>query len=90
MFLPYAFSYDVEKWRAFGWNTIEIDGHNMAALHKAFDTAKKIKEKPTIIIAKTIKGKGVTFMENVADFHGRAPSPDETGLAMKELNELKP
>ncbi len=76
-----------EKWRGFGWYVIEADGHNMAALHKAFDTAKKIKEKPTVIIAKTIKGKGVSFMENVVDFHGRAPSADETGLALRELRE---
>ena len=76
-----------EKWRGFGWYVIEVDGHNMAALHKAFDTAKKIKEKPTVIIAKTIKGKGVSFMENVVDFHGRAPSADETGLALRELRE---
>ncbi len=76
-----------EKWRGFGWNPVEIDGHNMAAIHKAFDTAKKIKEKPTIIIAKTIKGKGVSFMENVVDFHGRSPSESETTLAIKELNK---
>lgn len=76
-----------EKWRAFGWYVLEIDGHNMAAIHKAFDTAKKIKEKPTIAIAKTIKGKGVSFMENVVDFHGRAPSGDETKLAYKELSK---
>jgi transketolase len=75
-----------EKWRGFGWHVIEVDGHNMAALHKAFETAKKIKERPTILIAKTIKGKGVSFMENVVDFHGRAPSEDETGRAVKELN----
>ena len=74
-----------EKWRAFGWHVIEINGHNMAAIHKALDTAKKIKEKPTIVIAKTIKGKGVSFMENVADFHGRAPTQDEATLALKEL-----
>ncbi len=76
-----------EKWRAFGWYVLEIDGHNMGAIHKAFDTAKKIKEKPTIVIAKTIKGKGVSFMENVVDFHGRAPSSDETKLAFKELSK---
>ena len=75
-----------EKWRAFGWYALEVDGHNMAAIHKAFDIAKKIKEKPTIVIAKTIKGKGVSFMENIADFHGRAPSQDEAGLAIRELN----
>ena len=74
-----------EKWRGFGWHVIEVDGHNMAGLHKAFETAKKIKESPTILIAKTIKGKGVSFMENVVDFHGRAPSKDETGIALREL-----
>lgn len=74
-----------EKWRSFGWYVIEADGHNMSSLHKAFDTAKKIKEKPTIIIANTIKGKGVSFMENIVDFHGRAPSKDETSIALKEL-----
>jgi len=75
-----------EKWRGFGWNVIEIDGHNMAAIHRAFDAAKKVKMRPTVIIAKTIKGKGVSFMENVVDFHGRAPSQDETRLALKEFN----
>ncbi len=75
-----------DKWRAFGWHVLEIDGHNMAAIHKAFDTAKKNKGKPTIIIAKTIKGKGVSFMENVVDFHGRAPSAEETPVALKELS----
>ena len=74
-----------DKWRSFGWHVVETNGHHMAAIHKAFDVAKKTKEKPTIIIAKTIKGKGVSFMENVADFHGRAPSSSETGIAMKEL-----
>jgi len=76
-----------DKWRSFGWHVIEVDGHNMAALHKAFDVAKKNKGKPTIIIAKTIKGKGVSFMENIADFHGRAPSADETHIAVKELGK---
>lgn len=78
-----------EKWRSFGWHVIEIDGHNMANIYKAFETAKKIKEKPTMIIAKTIKGKGVSFMENVVDFHGRAPSLQESDLAVKELNAKK-
>ncbi len=77
----------VDKWRSFGWNCIEIDGHNMASIHKAFDAAKKFKGKPSIIIAKTIKGKGVSFMENVVDFHGRAPSKDETDIAIKELKK---
>ncbi len=74
-----------DKWRAFGWHVIEIDGHNLKQILSAFDAAAKIKGKPSIIIARTIKGKGVSFMENVCDFHGRAPTKDETGQAMKEL-----
>jgi transketolase len=75
----------VEKWRAFGWHTIEIDGHNMAQILAAYDEAKTIKNKPAIIIAHTIKGKGVSFMENVVDFHGRAPTKEEAEKALKEL-----
>ncbi|MFH0877492.1 MAG: transketolase [Candidatus Omnitrophota bacterium] len=74
-----------EKWRAFGWHVLDIDGHNMNAILKAFETAKKIREKPTMIIAKTIKGKGVAFMENVVDFHGRPPTSDEAQRALKDL-----
>jgi transketolase len=73
------------KWQAFGWHTIEIDGHNMQEILDAYDQAKTIKGKPTIIIARTIKGKGVSFMENTADFHGRAPTAEETKIALKEL-----
>lgn len=78
-----------QKWLGFGWHVLEIDGHNMSAIHKAFDAAKKIKGKPTIIIAKTIKGKGVSFMENVADFHGRAPTQAEMEVALRELGRKK-
>lgn len=74
-----------DKWKAFGWHTIQIDGHNFKEILSAFDEAKKIKDKPAIIIAKTIKGKGVSFMENVCEFHGRAPTKDETEQAMREL-----
>jgi len=73
------------KWQAFGWQTIEIDGHNMKEILSAFQEAKTIKGKPTIIIARTIKGKGVSFMENVVDFHGRAPTKEEAERALKEL-----
>lgn len=73
------------KWQAFGWHTIEIDGHNMQAILSAYAEAKTIKGKPTIIIARTIKGKGVSFMENALDFHGRAPTPEEAEKALKEL-----
>lgn len=73
------------KWQAFGWNTIEIDGHKMKEILSAFDEAKTVKGKPTIIIAHTIKGKGVSFMENICDFHGRAPTKEEAEKALKEL-----
>ncbi len=73
------------KWKAFGWHTIEIDGHNMQQILNAYDEAKTIQDKPTIIIARTIKGKGVSFMENAVDFHGRAPTAEEAERALKEL-----
>ena len=73
------------KWQAFGWNTIEIDGHNMAQILDAYEKAKNFKGKPTIIIARTVKGKGVSFMENVVDFHGRPPTKEEAVKALKEL-----
>lgn len=74
------------KWESFGFNVIEVDGHDIKQLIEAFETSKTIKEKPSIIIANTIKGKGVSFMENKAEWHGKAPSEEEYGLAMKELN----
>ncbi|MCX5706570.1 MAG: transketolase, partial [Candidatus Omnitrophica bacterium] len=73
------------KWQAFGWHTIEIDGHNMQRILAAYEEAKTIKAKPAVIIARTIKGKGVSFMENVVDFHGRAPTKEEAEKALKEL-----
>lgn len=75
----------VDKWLAFGWHTIEIDGHNLKEILNAFELAKGVKNKPTIIIAHTIKGKGVSFMENVVDFHGRSPTKEEEKKALKEL-----
>ncbi|MFH0935575.1 MAG: transketolase [Candidatus Omnitrophota bacterium] len=75
----------VAKWQAFGWNTLEINGHNIVEILSAYAQAAKLKGKPTIIIAHTIKGKGVSFMENVCDFHGRAPTPEEAERALKEL-----
>jgi transketolase len=73
------------KWQAFGWHTIEINGHSVKEILSAYDQAKTIKGKPSIIIARTVKGKGVSFMENVCDFHGRAPTKDEAEKALKEL-----
>ena len=74
-----------EKWRAFGWNAIEIDGHDFAAIRKAFEQADATKGKPTCVVAHTIKGKGVSFMENNPKFHGAAPTADEMKLALQEL-----
>jgi transketolase len=75
----------VAKWQAFGWHTIEIDGHNIKEIISAYQKAQDFKAKPGIIIAHTIKGKGVSFMENVVDFHGRAPTKEEADEAIKEL-----
>ena len=75
----------ISKWQAFGWHAIEIDGHNMEEILAAYKEAKTIKNKPTMIIAHTVKGKGVSFMENVCDFHGRAPTKEEAEKALKEL-----
>lgn len=74
-----------DKWRAFGWHVIELDGHDIPALQKAFAEAAATKGKPTVIIAHTVKGKGVSFMENSPKYHGVAPTPEEVELALKEL-----
>ena len=74
-----------EKFKSFGFQVINIDGHNIQEIIDAFDVAKTVKGKPTCIIAKTIKGKGVSFMENKAEWHGKAPSEEEYKIAMDEL-----
>ncbi len=74
-----------KKWQAFGWHVIEIDGHDFAQLIEAFNQAKLVRGQPTVIIAHTIKGKGVSFMENNVDFHGKAPNATEVEIALKEL-----
>ncbi len=76
-----------EKFKAFGWNVITIDGHNYEEIYNAIMTAKSTKDKPTVIVAKTIKGKGVSFMENNASWHGVAPKPEQYEQAIKELDE---
>jgi transketolase len=76
------------KFAAFGWNVLEVDGHDYEALAKAFDQADAWAEessKPTCIVANTVKGKGVSFMENVAGWHGKAPNKDQMDAAMLEL-----
>ena len=75
-----------EKFKSFGFNVINIDGHNMAEILQAFETAKVTKGKPTAIIAKTVKGKGVSFMENNAKWHGKAPNDEECEKALLELS----
>lgn len=74
-----------EKFQNFGFNVIEIDGHDIEQIKQAFKEAKEIKNKPTCIIAKTIKGKGVSFMENKAEWHGKAPNQEEYRQALSEL-----
>jgi transketolase len=74
-----------DKWRGFGWHAIELDGHDVAALQRAFAEAATVKGKPTVLIAHTVKGKGVSFMENNPKFHGQAPTPEEAVRALAEL-----
>ena len=74
-----------EKWRAFGWHAIELDGHSIPALQSAFAEAAEVKGKPTVLIANTIKGKGVSFMENNPKYHGVAPTEKEMELALQEI-----
>ena len=75
----------VDKWRAFGWHVIDIDGHDMAQVVAALEEAKSHKGKPTMIVANTVKGKGVSYMENVCEWHGRAPCQEEAEQALEEL-----
>lgn len=74
-----------EKWRAFGWHTLELDGHDIAALQAAFAEAADTRGVPTALVCHTVKGKGVSFMENNPKFHGIAPTPAEVVLALREL-----
>ena len=74
-----------EKFRSFGFQIIKIDGNDIDEILKAFEVAKNVKGKPTCIIAKTIKGKGISFMENKAGWHGKAPNKEEYDKAVKEL-----
>ena len=76
-----------DKWKAFGWNVIEIDGHNYAEIKEALLT--RVEKKPTLVIANTIKGKGVSFMENVPIWHYRMPNEQELPILMEELGLTK-
>ena len=77
-----------KKYEAFGWHVIKIDGHNYDEIIAAFKEAETVKGKPTMILAKTVKGKGVSFMENNAGWHGKAPSDEEYDQAVSELNAI--
>lgn len=82
-------SYPIDsKFESFGFNVINVDGHNIQELIEAFDKAKTVKGKPTVVIAKTIKGKGVSFMENQVGWHGKAPNEEQYNIAIKELEEM--
>lgn len=74
-----------DKWSAFGWHVQSIDGHNQAQIVKAVEIAKAVTDKPSMIVAKTVKGKGISFMENNNDFHGKAPTREQMELAFNEL-----
>jgi transketolase len=76
----------VDKWKAFGWNVIDIDGHDYEQILKALSPDSIVAGKPTMIVARTIKGKGVSFMENAVDWHGKAPKPEEVEKAVAELD----
>lgn len=73
------------KWQSFNWHTIEIDGHNLSQVREAFLEAQNTKGRPTVIIARTVKGKGISFMEDVAGWHGKAPGREELEMALKEI-----
>ena len=74
-----------KKFEAFGWNTINIDGHDFDDIRNAFKVARECKGKPTMILAHTIKGKGVSYMENAANWHGVAPNEEQLKIALEEL-----
>lgn len=74
-----------EKWEAFNWNVIEMDGHNMGEILDALDKARQVRGRPTVIVAHTVKGKGVSFMEGKFQWHGNAPNEEEYKIALKEL-----
>jgi len=75
-----------EKFEAFNWNVIEINGHCFDQIEEAFNKADECKDKPTCIVAKTVKGKGVSFMEDKCDWHGSAPNAEQYEQAMAELD----
>ena len=77
-----------KKFEAFGWNALVIDGHDLEAIAAAIDEAKKSEDKPTVIVCETIKGKGVSFMENQVGWHGTAPNAEQAAQALAEIDAL--
>jgi transketolase len=77
----------VNKWAAFGWHVIDINGHDMEAIVDAFNEAETVKMKPTMIVARTIKGKGISFFEGKVQYHGITPTYEELEMALKELEK---
>jgi len=77
-----------DKWRAFGWDVQVIDGHDMEQILQALEKASAVQGRPQMIVAETVKGKGISFMENMAGWHGVAPKPEETQKALEELKAL--
>ena len=78
----------VEKFLAFGWHVISIDAHNFEEIEKAYAEAREVKDKPTIIIARSVKGKGVSYMENKCEWHGAAPKEEQYNIAIDDLNKI--
>ena len=76
-----------DKWKAFNWNVLTIDGHDFNQILDAFAEAKKVKGKPTFIIANTVKGKGVSFMEDRSEWHGATPNPAQAAQALDEIRK---
>ena len=74
-----------DKWRSFGWNVIEVPGHDVMAMYRAYGAAAQCKGKPTVILASTVKGKGISYMENQAKWHGTAPNDEQCRIALAEL-----
>lgn len=78
-----------ERWKSFGWNVLTVNGNNTDELDKAVTSAKEYKGKPTVIIAETIKGYGVSFIENKADWHHKVPTDEQLASALEELEQRK-
>ncbi len=77
-----------EKWKSFGWNTLEINGHDMKQMYNALNNFENTAGRPTVVIGETVKGKGVSFMENNLRFHGNAPNDEELAQALEELGAV--